>query len=56
MYGRGSGLELSICREIVRQHHGHIEAEVTPENRTVLRVSFPATAARPTWQNEDNPQ
>jgi PAS domain S-box-containing protein len=39
--GRGTGLELSICREIVRQHGGEIVAEFTPENTTVFRVSLP---------------
>jgi two-component system, cell cycle sensor histidine kinase and response regulator CckA len=40
--GRGTGLELSICREIVRQHAGEIIAECAPENETIFRVSLPA--------------
>jgi PAS domain S-box-containing protein len=39
--GRGTGLELSICREIVRQHAGDIVAESTLENETIFRVSLP---------------
>lgn len=38
--GRGTGLELSICREIVRQHHGQISA--TSNNcETVFQVTLP---------------
>lgn len=40
--GRGDGMELSICREIVRQHGGQIAAESHPERDTILRVSLPA--------------
>ena len=40
--GRGSGMELSICREIVRQHGGQITADSTPEHDTIFRVAFPA--------------
>jgi signal transduction histidine kinase len=40
--GRGDGMELSICREIVRQHGGQIAAESYPERDTILRVSLPA--------------
>lgn len=40
--GRGAGMELSICREIVRQHRGQISAESDPEHDTILRISLPA--------------
>lgn len=40
--GRGTGMELSICREIVRQHNGQISAESYSGRDTILRVSFPA--------------
>jgi PAS domain S-box-containing protein len=39
--GRGTGLELSICREIVRQHAGEIVADHTVDNQTLFRVSLP---------------
>lgn len=40
--GRGTGLELSICREIVRQHHGQIAATSMPNGETIVSVSLPA--------------
>jgi PAS domain S-box-containing protein len=39
--GRGSGMELSICREIVRQHGGQISAESALDHDTIFRVVFP---------------
>jgi PAS domain S-box-containing protein len=39
---RGSGLELSICREIVRQHRGEISAESAPGSDTIFRIVLPA--------------
>lgn len=39
--GRGSGMELSICREIVRQHGGQITADSAPERDTIFRVTLP---------------
>ena len=57
--GRGTGIEFSICREIVRQHGGQITAEVTyaegsastSAHRTTLRVSLPGTLDIPTRPN-----
>ncbi len=39
--GRGSGIEFSICREIVRQHGGEINVESSPAGKTIFRVSLP---------------
>ena len=39
--GRGTGLELSICREIIRQHGGQITAESAPDHDTIFRVTLP---------------
>lgn len=44
---RGTGLELSICREIVRQHAGAITTMSTPEQETIFRVSLPVDSADP---------
>jgi PAS domain S-box-containing protein len=38
--GRGNGIELSICHEIVRQHQGRIAAESDPERGTIFRAQF----------------
>ncbi len=40
--GRGNGIELAICQEIVRQHGGQITAESNPNNVTIFRVTLPA--------------
>jgi two-component system cell cycle sensor histidine kinase/response regulator CckA len=40
--GRGTGMELSICREIVRQHSGEIEVESISRRDTIFRVSLSA--------------
>lgn len=40
--GRGNGLELAICQEIVRQHRGQITAESNPNDVTIFRVTLPA--------------
>ncbi len=39
--GRGRGLELSICREIVRKNQGQIMAVSNPEHGTIFQVLFP---------------
>ncbi|MEN4010646.1 MAG: PAS domain S-box protein [Bellilinea sp.] len=41
--GRGNGIELSLCREIVRQHNGGIQV-TSEEGRTIFRISLPTGA------------
>ena len=42
--GRGTGMELSICREIVRQYNGQIMVESLPERDTIFRVVLPVAS------------
>ncbi len=39
--GQSSGFELSICREIVRQHKGQIVALANPKGGTSFRITLP---------------
>lgn len=39
--GRGSGMELSVCREIVHQHNGQITAESQPGHDTIFQITLP---------------
>jgi two-component system, NtrC family, sensor kinase len=39
--GRGTGMELSVCREIVRQHNGQITAESQAGRDTIFRITLP---------------
>lgn len=39
---RGTGIELTLCQEIVRQHGGQISAERLDNNVTIFRVTLPA--------------
>ena len=44
--GRGSGLGLATCRDIVERHQGRIEIETTPGEGTTVRIRLPrATGA-----------
>ena len=38
--GRGTGIELSLCREIVRQHSGNISVKLI-ENNTIFTITLP---------------
>jgi two-component system NtrC family sensor kinase len=40
---RGTGLGLSVCLSIVRQHGGDIEVESTAETGTTFRITMPAS-------------
>jgi len=41
-----TGLGLSICHSIVRQHGGRLEVQPRPEGGTVFRMTLPAAPAR----------
>ena len=41
---RGTGIELTLCQEIARQHRGQITAESDPKDVTIFRVLLPAEA------------
>ena len=41
---RGTGIELTLCQEIVRQHRGEITAESNLNDVTIFRILLPAEA------------
>jgi len=43
----GSGLGLSLVKEVVDAHQGYIEVQSTPEVGTTFTLSFPLTAPAP---------
>jgi len=43
--GRGKGLGLTICRQIVRDCNGRIDIESSPTKGTIVTISFPAIEA-----------
>ncbi len=45
--GRGTGLGLSLCLRIVKQHGGHIEVESQVGQGTVFTIALPITPATP---------
>jgi len=45
--GRGTGLGLSTCAEIITRHGGFIRVESTPGHGTIFTTSLPASAATP---------
>jgi PAS domain S-box-containing protein len=47
--GRGTGMELSICREIVRQHGGQITAQSDPDHDTIFRIMLPTEMFLNSW-------
>lgn len=51
---RGTGLELSICREIVRQHLGVIIMDSSPQEDTIFRVLLPVESETPNPESVQN--
>lgn len=45
--GKGTGLGLAVCAEIVREHRGHIEVQSTLGEGTVFRVVLPRLGVEP---------
>lgn len=51
--GKGTGLGLYICRQIVNEHRGHIDIDSAPGRGTTVSVLLPSILAKPEdlpWQ------
>jgi predicted Zn finger-like uncharacterized protein len=46
--GKGTGLGLSVSYGIIKEHHGDIQVESSPETGTIFKIIFPATSLRTT--------
>lgn len=52
--GRGTGLGLTIVKQIISEHNGEVEVESEPGRQTAFRISLPLHAAhRPAEMNEE---
>lgn len=51
--GKGTGLGLPICRQIVRDHGGDIVVDSVPGRGTVFRLDFPPASAGPSESDEE---
>jgi two-component system, NtrC family, sensor kinase len=53
--GRGTGLGLTIVKQIVSEHNGYVEVESEPGRHTVFRITLPLQASRPRAGEEPEP-
>lgn len=44
--GRGTGLGLTIVKQIISEHNGNVEVESEPGQQTVFRITLPLRASR----------
>ena len=45
-HGRGTGLGLTIVKQIISEHNGEVEVESEPGKQTTFRIRLPGNAAR----------
>ena len=46
-HGRGTGLGLTIVKQIIEEHHGEVEVESEPGQQTVFRIKLPLCVEKP---------
>ena len=49
--GRGTGLGLTIVKQIISEHQGEVEVESEPTSQTTFRITLPV---RPVWVRNEN--
>ena len=52
--GRGTGLGLTIVKQIISEHDGGVEVESEPGQQTVFRITLPLHAARGRVEKDSN--
>jgi signal transduction histidine kinase len=52
-HGRGTGLGLTIVKQIISEHNGEVEVESDPGEQTAFRIKLPLHSARTTHAAAD---